>query len=235
LLILAAPRSAMAGHAPFLSTPYGSVSLLLPTDRGAGLHPVVLILSDRTGADGREKPYVDYLLEAGIAVLHLGVDDPGTAAPLLTLPWLRAIVLDIAPGRLDASRIGILGFGGGGRTALAASAEVTVAALYPSCFGLVPLQRVAPTLLLHPDDPAETAACRRVSPRAAAIRGATHGWDHGQALWEGGTAMLPHPDGSRTRIFARSEGWATQEAVARVLRHFDDSFGITGSVEQDEG
>ncbi len=234
-LLLALPRSAKADDAPSLSTPSGMASLILPPDRRTSPHPVVLILSDRTGADGREAPYVDYLLGAGIAVVTLGVDEPERAAPLLTLPWLRAIALSIAPGRLDASRIGVLGFGGGGRAALAASAEVPVAALYPSCSGLPPSQSIAPMLLLHPDDPAEAAACRRVAPRPEAIWGATHGWDHGQGLWEGGTTMLPHPDGSRTRIFSRSDGWATQEAVARVLRHFETVFGEAASIGRDSG
>lgn len=235
VLFLAAPCPARADEVPFLSTPQGSVWLFLPPGGGGSRHPVVLILADRSGPDGRAVPYVDYLLEAGIAVLELGSDDPDAAVSLLTPPRLRAIALDLAPGRLNTSLIGILGFGGGGRAALTAPAEVPVAALYPSCTGLSPSPRVAPALLLHPDDPAEAAACRRITPRAEAIRGATHGWDHWQGMREGGTALLPHPDGSRSRVFSRSGGRATQDAAARVLRHFDASFREAASGWRDGG
>lgn len=223
-MLLTGPHLAEADDTPSLSVPHGLVWLVLPQARGTDPHPVVLILADRTGPDGREVPYVDYLLAAGIAVLQLGSDAPEEVAPLLAQPKLRAIARDIAPGLLDSSRIGILGFGGGGRAALAAPAEVPVAALYPACDGLSPASREAPTLLLHPDNREEGVACRFVIPQAETVGATTHGWDHGQGSWKGGTAMLPHPDGSRGRIFARGDGWATQESVARVVRHFRTAF-----------
>jgi hypothetical protein len=52
------------------------------------------------------------------------------------------------------------------------------------------------------------------------VRGATHGWDHRQGAGDGGAALLPHPDGSRSRIFSRSSSRATEDAAWRVLRHF---------------
>jgi dienelactone hydrolase len=223
VLILAAPLHAGADEAPTLVPPNGAAWLSLPPSR-AGPFPAVLILSDRTGPDGREVPYADYLLAAGIAVVQLDSDAPEEAAPLLTQSGLRALVHHLAPGHLDPERIGILGFGTGGRAALAAS-EVPVAALYPACGGLAPSLRSGPTLLLYPDDTEETVACLRVDPRAEAVGTATHGWDHGQGLWAGGTAMLPHPDGSRARLFARSDGRATKESVARVVRYFRNVFG----------
>ncbi|MCO6414722.1 hypothetical protein JYK14_00815 [Siccirubricoccus sp. KC 17139] len=229
-LLLAAPGPARADEARTLWTPHGMAWLFLPPAAGPGPHPVVLVLADRPGADGRETPYLDYLLQAGIAVLKLMVDEPDAAMTLLTPPWLRRIARDIAPGRLDGTRIGLLGFGGGGRAALAAPPGLPAAALYPACAGLAPRHHTGPTLLLHPDDPAETAACRHVTPGAEPLRGATHGWDHGHGPWEDGTALLPHPDGSATRLFSRSDGRATQAAVARVVRHFAAAFGSTASV-----
>ncbi len=222
MLILAVPCNARADETPTLATPHGAAWLSLPSGR-AGPFPAVLILSDRTGPDGREVPYADYLLAAGIAVIQLASDAPEEAAPLFTLSGLRAMARRLAPGQLDPARIGLLGFGAGGRAALAAS-EVPVAALYPACSGLPPTRHSGPTLLLYPDDPEEAASCARVDPRAEAVGTTTHGWDHGQGLWDGGTTMLPHPDGSRVRLFARSDGWATQESVARVVRYFRDVF-----------
>ncbi|MBP0444819.1 hypothetical protein J8J14_08480 [Roseomonas sp. SSH11] len=222
--VLAVTASLQAGaeEAPTLATPYGPVWLSLPLG-GEEPFPAVLILADRSGPDGREVPYADYLLAAGIAVIQLGSDAPEEAVPLLRPSGLRAIARSLAPGRLDPERIGLLGFGAGGRAALAAS-EVPVAALYPACGGLPPAQRSGRTLMLYPDDPGEAAACLQVDPRAEAVKTTTHGWDHGQGIGAGGTAMLPHPDGSRVRLFARSDSWATQESVARVVRHFRDAF-----------
>ncbi|MCW8087526.1 hypothetical protein [Sabulicella glaciei] len=184
----------------------------------------MLILADRTGPDGREAPYADYLLAAGIAVIQLGSDAPEEALPLLSMPGLLTLVRHLAPVKLDISRIGLLGFGAGGRAVLAVS-EGPAAALYPACRGLLPARRAAPTLLLHPDDPGEAVACLQVDPRAQAVALATHGWDHAQGLSAGATAMLPHPDGTRARVFARSNGGATQDSVALVVRHFRDAFG----------
>jgi hypothetical protein len=224
VLNLAVPCHVASGEASMPAARDDPAWLSLPLE-GKGPFPTVLILADRTGPDGREVPYADYLLAAGIAVVQLGSDTPEEAAPLLTLSGLRALVHRHAPGRLDPSRVGLLGFGAGGRTALTAS-EVPIAALYPACGGLPPSRRSDPILLLYPEDPREAAACRHVDPRAEAVATATHGWDHGQGLWAGGTAMLPHPDGSRARLFARSDAWATQATVARVVRYFRDVFGI---------
>jgi hypothetical protein len=90
-LLLAGPRPAGADDNPSLPTPHGLVWLSLPQVRRPGPQPVVLILADRTGPDGREVPYVDYLLAAGIAVLQLGSDAPEEAAPLLALQLLLPV------------------------------------------------------------------------------------------------------------------------------------------------
>ncbi|MCR0984659.1 hypothetical protein [Roseomonas populi] len=224
-MLLLPPPVVRADQAVSLATPHGLAWLSLPQVPVEVPRPVVLILPDLLGADGRERPYADLLLRAGIAVLTVGVEDAGPAMSLLDPAVLRDIVRRIAPGRLDTSRIGLLGFGGGGRAALASPAELPVAALYPSCAGLAPMDRTAATLLLYPDDPAEEAACRQVTPFAQAMEGAAHGWDHGQGPWVNRVSMMPHPDGSGARILARGDHWATEEAAGRVLRHFAAAFG----------
>ncbi|WP_338664739.1 hypothetical protein VQH23_06100 [Pararoseomonas sp. SCSIO 73927] len=223
-LLLLSPYPAPAQGAIFLPTAGGNVLLSLPAS-GVAPVPVVLILPDQLGADGRERPYAERLLEGGIAVLTVEMEGTEAAALLRNSPWLRDIVRRIAPGRLDGSRIGLLGFGGGGRAALSAPADLPVAALYPSCAGLTSLGRTAPALVLHPDDPAETVACRHLAPLAEVLEGAAHGWDHGQGPWANTTSMMPHPDGSGARIPARGDHWATEEAAGRVLRHFTAFFG----------
>lgn len=201
-----------------LTTPHGPMRLSLPY--GPGPHPVVIVLPDRPAADLRAEPYIDRLIEGGIAVLEAGLDDADEASVLLTTAGLRMEFTASYRALLDKTRIGYLGFGAGGRTALNASADIPVAAIYPSCEGLRPSRRDAPTLLLHPDNPAESAACHFVTPDAKPIPGATHGWDHRQGAWDDGVALLPHPDGSRQRIRSQGSGWATGEAATRVLRHF---------------
>jgi hypothetical protein len=217
-LLLALP--AAAEQIRLLSTPAGPMRLSLPVAPAAEPHPLVIILPDRPAADLRAEPYIERLLQAGIAVLEVGLDDAEEASAILTRAGLHAALAEIAPHQPDETRIGFLGFGAGGRAVLDAPPDMPAAALYPSCPGLLPRPRIAATLLLHPDNPAEATACRLVTPHAQPIRGATHGWDHRQGAWQDGTALLPHPDGSGKRIRAQGNGWATDDAAERVLRHF---------------
>jgi hypothetical protein len=222
VLNLAVPCHVASGEASMLAARDDPAWLSLPLE-GKGPFPTVLILADRTGPDGRELPYADYLLAAGVAVVQLGSDTPEEAAPLLTLSGLRALVHRLAPGRLDPSRIGLLGFGAGGRAALAAS-EVPIAALYPACGGLPPSRRSDPILLLYPEDPREAAACRHVDPRAEAVETATHGWDHGQGhcqvVWrEGEFGRVRRVWQDHEAVWAQVSCRQTRRALVRAHRY----------------
>ncbi|WP_207553550.1 hypothetical protein, partial [Teichococcus deserti] len=119
----------------------GQAPLLPPGIPPEARLPVVAILPDALGQDGRETPYIDRLLGLGFAVLLLEED---------RLPAL--------PPPLDPARLGLLGFGAGGRAALAMAGAAPRVALYPACAGWSQARPAAGSLILHPDTPAEAAA-----------------------------------------------------------------------------
>ena len=96
---------------PFALQFAGAVALFsLPDEPTRKAWPAVLILPDALGADGRALPYVESLLGAGIAVLELR-DASAEAAR-------AALALLASDPRIEAPRLGVLGFGQGGRLAL---------------------------------------------------------------------------------------------------------------------
>lgn len=194
---------------------------LLTLPAGAGPYPLVVLLHDTIGPDGRGGRLAAALAEVGIATLQpdfwlargltAEAPDPAPADARAILPDVFAALdhvaqharPDVAPdARFDPRRIGVAGFGIGGRAALLARAEAwgaaqlgrsgprfaAHAALYPDCTLLraerkaMPLQsrRAAPALLLAAgQDPADAVAeCAAAVPLLAVeTLDATYAWD----------------------------------------------------------
>ncbi|MCO6415764.1 hypothetical protein JYK14_06165 [Siccirubricoccus sp. KC 17139] len=211
------------GSSEMLLPAEGLVGLLsLPPWPGQGL-PAVLVLHDALGPDARSSAYIDQLLGARIAVLDLLTEAPGEAARDAAL---AAIALD---GRIDAGRLGVLGFGAGAAAALTAPVMAR-ALLYPGCASLPhPAALAGAVLLAHGGaDPANpAAACRRL---AAALEGAgarvrrldyaqaSYGWDRPPSM-PGEIVLLPAP-GLAERVAARPWPALTTLAAAQVAGFF---------------
>lgn len=171
--------------------------LTLPPEAGEGRLPAVVIVPDLLGQDRRSDPYVEQLVGAGLVILEVSAD-PGEISPRHVA---RAVARLARDPRIDAARIGLLGFGHGGHAAARAFAErdpfAARALLYPGCGALLadlppgmepPRGRL---LLLHgTEDPAnrvedcEALAARisgAVPARRIAYRGAGYAWDFPQA------------------------------------------------------
>lgn len=201
-----------------------------PAAPAGGRWPAVVILPDALGPDGRADAYVLALNAAGLLVLEVHAEAMAEAASMI----VQALAGDprVLPGR-----IGLLGFGAGGRAALlapvasVAGASIAArAALYPGCIGLeAELARreaaiASPVLLLHGDRDAANprAACAelvsalaiRVRAERAEIAGAGYAWDRPGFPAEG-PAQLPRPDGAG-RIRAAHDPQGHEASVARV-------------------
>jgi len=193
--------------------------------------PVVLVLPDHLGPDGRSDVYAERLSELGIAVLELlefrQADLPGLLAAMAADP------------RIDMTRVAIMGFGAGARMAMGLSFPFAAhVLLYPGCPSLPePAGRVSALLLLHGE--ADTAnpvsACRQAARhfeadgarvRHVAYRGASYGWDFPQ-LGFGGVMMLPEVDGPG-RLPARP--WPALAAVSahEAALFLADSLAVIG-------
>lgn len=184
----------------------GPATLTLPVARRGGPLPAVAMLHDSLGPDPRGEPYARQLLGAGIAVLDVLADH--VSEPEL-LAMLRALAAD---PRVDAARLGILGFGQGAAEAMSVALPVAARALlYPACAGLVAAARRtdwagAPVLLMHGDadrasPPASCAAAVEALGRAGArvrrveYRGASYAWDH-PGFGTEGRILVPAPAGA---------------------------------------
>lgn len=203
--------------------------LSLPSAPAGGRWPAVVVLSDALGPDGRADAYVLALNAAGLLVLEVHAEAM-TAASLA----VQALARDprVLPGR-----IGLLGFGAGGRAALLAPTApggqdpiAARAALYPGCIGLeaeLARQEVtiaSPILLLHGNRDAANprAACAelvsalaiRARAERTEIAGAGYAWDRPGFTAEG-PALLPRPDGAG-RIRAAHDPQGHEASVARV-------------------
>lgn len=179
-----------------LAEPAGVGRLLMPEDAGAAT-PLVILLPDALGEEIRTDPYVDSLLARGIASLTFGFDDgievaaaprdaaASVEAAAIALAWARQA--GVAPGR-----IGLIGFGAGGRAALLGGQGLPAAALYPGCAGLV-LPGAGEAIILQGAAAAE--GCASLSPPSGVtlrlLPGAGHGWDA-----QGFAPLLLDPAGS---------------------------------------
>jgi len=221
-----------------LPHPFAPALLTMPTRAfGAGARGVVIMVPDVVGQDGRATPYVEALLAHGIATIEIDVGGDGPRHPgdvEAVLAVARQQVMGDA--RFRVLPIGVLGFGDGGRAALAWSGTVPVAALYPHCAAIPALpvpeavEDRAPLLLLHPatDATDRPGACARLVDAFGpggfrhAYGDATPGWDipPGGAL-TGPTLQprdVPSYDGGADAVRYRAtyrEG-VTQDAARRV-------------------
>lgn len=197
LVLLGPARAQVAAELHHVDAPVGLARLVKPA--GAVAPPLVIVLPDALGEDGRSEPYVDSLLARGIATLVLGLGEDLESNPSPVDP---AASPEAVPPALAWAReagfgpVGLLGFGLGGRAALASAAPLPLAALYPDCAGLVPAAP-APALILQ--GAAATARCRDLPPapgiEVRVLADAGHGWDVPGALWPAGGPLLADPSG----------------------------------------
>jgi dienelactone hydrolase len=112
--------------------------------------PAVVVVHSAGGIDGTGASYIKALNEAGFATLELDMFRPGQRPPTsrANLPHVFGALLRLASDpRIDAGRIGVMGFSWGGSLALlSASSELSAQfvgdrarfaahlALYPACF-----------------------------------------------------------------------------------------------------
>ncbi|MEO3474195.1 hypothetical protein AAFN86_20165 [Roseomonas sp. CAU 1739] len=177
--MLLAPATGLAGEPDAVR----NVGLLWLPDEAAPAAPptIVIALYDTTGIDPRGWHYAEQLTAAGIAVLHVDLQDTsaedggpvGADEPAAALTRLR-MVMDILardPSFAEAP-IGLLAFGGAAQAATLAATDPShrgrigaLVLLYPGCAALDASLTTqgrgpqTPVLLLHGDsDPANTPA-----------------------------------------------------------------------------
>jgi hypothetical protein len=231
--LLSGPAAAEAPPAPeppaWRSTGTVASRLTLPPGRRArpgpdgDPPPVVFVLPDEAWDPRRAHPYLDRLSLGGVAVLELWAGDDGDFGVAEARDAMASAIEEL---RIDPSRVALLGFGAGGRLALAlAGPHRPAAALYPACQGAPVPHAAARVMVLHPDEASEARGCAelvggsetkssgRVSP------GAGHGWDVVGEPLDRYETLLPHPGAPRTlsrRLRARSDARATRRAVEAV-------------------
>jgi dienelactone hydrolase len=222
---LALPAGALAQPLPVdhaLPAPAGISRLLLPGE-GVGPVPLVILLPDALGDQGRSEAYVEALAARGIATLVVGLDArEGVWGDVLATARAAELARAWAVGQaptLDAELVGLLGFGIGGRAALAAANGAPVVALDPGCAGLA-LPEYSPVLVVHGRAASDAATCGAMrEPAGTAILGlpgATHAWDLPPALAPGG-ALMPSPSGEgrqRARPDPAATGVAAEAAAS---------------------
>ncbi|MBR0650642.1 hypothetical protein GXW78_13280 [Roseomonas terrae] len=248
-LLAAALATVMAGSAAAEAPPVagGLIAGAVTSPATAARHrvPAVLILADAPGADARADGYVHELTAAGLLVMEADAHAiaeatglPATEAGLAAAASLAVRALAHDP-RAAPGRIGVLGFGEGGRAALLAVPDPTGAdaiaaraVLYPGCIGLADTLRAhhptiaTPVLLLHGDRDAANppAACAETAAVLAAwvpterrqLAGAAYAWDR-PAYGADRFALLPVPGGDG-RIPGVPHQRLAAESAARVAR-----------------
>jgi dienelactone hydrolase len=217
LLALLGPPAAAQEPPPELirlPPPVGVAQLLRPSATASLL---VILLPDALGSDRREDAYRDALWVRGIATLLLGLgedrelpdkDVEPAAAPeaaQAALAWARAE---------GFSAVGLLGFGLGGRGALAAGAEVPAVALYPRCRGLP--APAAPALVIQGGEDPEGCAALPPGVTLRLLPGVGHAWDAPGATWPEAGPVLPDPAGGGDRLRARADLAAMQTAATEA-------------------
>lgn len=200
-----------------MPAPAGLGRLLRPV--GVAQPPLVILLTEAAGDDGRDEAYADFLLARGIATLTLGLGegddvhgaglDAGTrpGASAASRQWARQM-------GFAAAGIGVVGFGLGGRRALAEADGEPVAALYPRCRDLA-LPSDGPVLILQ--GALDAAGCEAISGRPGILLrllpDAGYGWDVPAGSRPGAPALLQDPAG-QGRIAALHDPEATGMAAA---------------------
>jgi dienelactone hydrolase len=125
------------------------------------------------------------------------------------------------------ARIALLGFGAGGRAALAGAEAVPVVALYPGCRGLGFAPRTQALVLQGAEAP-DAASCEALTvPEGVTVRGIPglgHGWDVPGSLWPAPGPKLPDPAGG-ARIQAHTDLGGTLAVAEMVADHLEAAFG----------
>jgi dienelactone hydrolase len=223
LLLGLLSSAAMAQERPatLMRLPHPAGVAMLVTPETGGDHPLVVILPDALGADSRDELYVDSLLARGIASLRVGLGadpdkpdglvEPG-ASPEAIAPAVNWALL---AGYAD-HRIAVLGFGLGGRAALAGAAGLPAVALYPGCAGLA-MAEGGPSLVLQGADEAGDCAALPAPPSMSLhlLAGAGHAWDAPGAVWPSPGPVLPNPAGG-DRLRSRTDPETTRAAAELV-------------------
>jgi dienelactone hydrolase len=205
--------------------------------------PVVILIGDAGGQDGRPALYATRLLSAGLAVLEAdysenAVHDGGLQTPELVPLALRLpLALTAIRGvrRAGPVRVAALGIGEGARAVLAAPRDTlrhlaAAVLVQPGCDA--PLIAAASRhaaesagearlLLVHGDlDPAEYEACATLETAVAGVRrlvvrGAGFGWDAEPA--KDGRVMLADPANPERHRQAYPDPQRAQMVLDRML------------------
>jgi hypothetical protein len=209
-----------------LPSPVGVAQLVLPRSSAQPTR-LVILLPDALGEDGRAIPYVDALAARGVATLVLGFTQEeaisASEPDLASTPAAAAAAMRWAAedGRFSPDVLGLLGFGAGGRTALAAASGRPAVALYPGCSGL-DLSQAGTALVVYGLAAPGAEACAVLPPRPGlgllGLPGLGHAWDM-TGVAPGAGALVPDPAGPG-RIRARPDPLAAasiSEEVASQL------------------
>jgi hypothetical protein len=232
---LAAPTAASAQTQIEFGLPQAAGWLSLPS---AAYRPapngVVIVLPDAVGHDGRSASYVELLLRHGFATLELSADG-GDAAPDSLSAAATAARQKLASDRRFGGKVAMLGFGEGGRAALAWAGVLPVVALYPRCAAVettAPTEAQpdrAPVLLLYPatDATDRPGACARLAEELGtgvfrhAYADTTPGWDIPPVGAIAGPTLQPRDAATfageaSLRYSAQPRPAATHDAARRV-------------------
>jgi dienelactone hydrolase len=226
LSILAGCLGAAAQAVEFapLAEPAQLGRLLRP--QGVAASPLVIVLPDALGEDGRAELYAESLLARGVASLVLGLGEDLEAHPAPRDPAADPAAVPPALAWAHAAGfplqgIGVMGFGLGGRAALLAATGRPVAALYPRCVDLH-LPAEGDVLLLQGED--DSAGCETLAARPGIalqlLPGAAHGWDAPGAIWPSPGPKLADPAGGPP-IPARTDGETMRAAAELVAAWFE--------------
>eukprot|EP00752_Nemacystus_decipiens_P001126 g1126.t1 len=218
--------------------PIGTLDL----PEGDGKVPVMLILHGSGGPGYRDSSWSRFFLERGVGTFRIDYFKPRgisvgrrftpSALPAPIQDVQGAIAILKTHPRIDAERLGVIGFSRGGNMALSSMrlskgelSGVTlklIVALYPSC-GIVTVDRrtsaeQALIIIGTEDDFGSASSCLALTEQAQALGksietlvldGATHGFDRGRAVTvktgRGAIVMIPdagHTATARARVEA---------------------------------